>query len=230
LDTAVIQAVIFDFDGLILDTESALYASWCGIYAEFGVDLPLSLWSANIGGYSYEAFHPLDQLERLAGRAIDREAVNGRRRTRYLDQVNRQEALPGVREAIAEARRLDLKLGVASSSGRSWVAGHLERLKLLDHFDTLVCGDEVAHVKPDPELYRTALDTLGVPAARCFAVEDSPKGVAAAKGACLYCVAVPNPVTGTLDLGACDRRLESLDAIPFARLVKEIEETVTRAL
>jgi HAD superfamily hydrolase (TIGR01509 family) len=221
----VIEAVIFDFDGLLLDTESTLFAAWRRAYAEFGVELPLSLWTANVGGYSYEAFHPLDQLERLAGRAIDRDQVNERRKAWYLAQVNSQEALPGAREAIDGARRLGLKLGVASSSNRSWVAGHLERLGLLDRFDALVCGDEVARVKPDPELYRAALDSLGVPAARCFAVEDSPKGVAAAKAACLYCVAVPNPVTRTLDLGACDRRLASLDAVPFDRLVREIEET-----
>jgi HAD superfamily hydrolase (TIGR01509 family) len=226
----LIEAVIFDFDGLILDTESSLFAAWRRSYAEFGVELPLSLWTANVGGYSYEAFHPLDHLERLAGRAMDRDEVNRRRKDWYLEQVNRQEPLPGARGAIAEAQRLGLKLGVASSSNRSWVAGHLERLQLLDSFDAVVCGDEVERVKPDPELYRTALDTLGVPAARCFAVEDSPKGVAAAKAACLYCVAVPNPVTETLDLGACDRRLASLDAVPFARLVKEIEETIIRAL
>ena len=226
----MIEAVIFDFDGLILDTESTLFAAWCRTYAEFGAELPLSLWTANIGGYSYEAFHPMDHLEQLAGRPLDREAINQRRREWYWSRVHVQDAMPGVREAIDAAAGMGLKLGVASSSDRSWVAGHLERLHLLDRFEVLVCGNEVARVKPDPELYRTVLDTLKVPAARCFAVEDSPKGVAAAKGACLYCVAVPNPVTGTLDLGACDRRLASLDAVPFGRLVREIEETITRAL
>jgi len=224
LDTTLIEAVIFDFDGLILDTESALFAAWQRTYAEFGAELSLSLWTANIGGYSYEAFHPMDHLEKLAGRALDREEINRRRRKWYWSRVHAQEALPGVREAVDAAKCMGLKLGIASSSDRAWVAGHLERLGLLDRFDALVCGDEVARVKPDPELYRTALDTLKVPAARCFAIEDSPKGVAAAKGAGLYCVAVPNPVTRTLDLGTCNRRLESLDAVPFACLVKEIEE------
>ncbi len=224
------EAVIFDFDGLILDTESTLFAAWQRTYAEFGVELPLSLWTANIGGYSYEAFHPMDHLERLTGQTLDRDTINQRRREWYWGQVYVQDVMPGVRAAVDAAAEMGLKLGVASSSDRKWVTGHLERLDLLDRFDALVCGDEVARVKPDPELYRTALDTLGVPAARCFAVEDSPKGVAAAKGACLYCVAVPNPVTETLDLGACDWRLESLDAVPFGRLVKQIEETITRAL
>ncbi len=226
----MIQAVIFDFDGLILDTESTLFAAWQRTYAEFGAELPLSLWTANIGGYSYEAFHPMDHLERLTGQTLDRDAINQRRREWYWSQVHVQEAMPGVREALDSAAKMGLKLGVASSSDRKWVSGHLERLGLMDRFKTVLCGDEVSHVKPDPELYLTALDILGVPASRCFAIEDSPKGVAAARGASLYCVAVPNPVTETLDLGACDRRLASLDAIPFDRLVKEIEETVTRAL
>ncbi len=230
LDTHLIDAAILDFDGLILDTESTLFAAWQWTYAEFGVELPLSLWTANIGGYSYEAFHPMDHLERLTGQTLDRDAINQRRREWYWSRVHHQDMLPGVREAIDAAKELGLKLGVASSSDRAWVTGHLERLGLLDRFNAVVCGDEVARVKPDPELYRMALDTLGVPAPRCFAVEDSPKGVAAAKGARLYCVAVPNPVTRTLDFGGCDRRLASLDAVPFARLVQEIEETITRAL
>ena len=224
------DAVIFDFDGLILDTESTLFAAWQWTYAEYGAELPLPLWTANIGGYSYESFHPMDYLEQLTGRMLDRDDLNRRRREWYWSRVHAQEVMPGVREAVDAAAGMGLKLGVASSSDRKWVTGHLERLGLLDRFDSVVCGDQVARVKPDPELYRAALDTLGVPAARCFALEDSPKGVAAAKAACLYCVAVPNPVTRTLDLGACDRRLESLDAVPFACLVKEIEETFTRAL
>jgi len=226
----LIEAVIFDFDGLILDTESTLLSAWRRTYAEFGVDLPLSLWVANIGGYSYEVFNPMDHLEQLVGYPLDRDALTRQRREWYWSQVYAQGALPGVHGAIDAAVNMGLKLGVASSSDRKWVAGHLERLGLLDRFTALVCGDEVARVKPDPELYRTVLDKLGVPAARCFAIEDSPKGVAAAKGACLYCVAVPNPVTETLDLGSCDRRLASLDAVPFERLVREIEETTTRAL
>ncbi len=226
----MIQAVIFDFDGLILDTESTLLAAWRRTYAEFGLELPLSPWVANIGGYSYEVFHPMDRLEQLVGRTLDREAINQRRREWYWGQVRVQDVMPGVREAVDTAAGMGLKLGVASSSDRKWVTGHLERLGLLDRFTALAFGDEARRVKPDPELYRTVLDTLGVPASRCFAIEDSPKGVAAAKGAGLYCVAVPNPVTETLDLGACDRRLASLDAVPFGRLVRDIEETITRAL
>lgn len=225
-----IQAVIFDFDGLILDTETTLYGTWRETFAAFGQELPLDLWTANVGGYSYETFHPMDYLEQCLGRPLDRERVNGERRTRYRERVRVQPPMPGVVEAVAEARRMGLRLGVASSSERSWVAGHLERLGLLPQFDALVCGDEVARVKPSPELYLAALDTLGVNARAAFALEDSPKGVAAAQAASLYCVAVPNSVTSRMDLGAAPRLLASLDAVPFGTLVRDVEKDLSLAV
>lgn len=226
----ILRAVVFDFDGLILDTESTLYGTWVETYARFGCELPLDLWTANIGGYSYETFHPLDHLEECLGRPIDRDAVNNARREVYRARVRVQPPMPGAAEAVRAARDLGLRLGMASSSERSWVAGHLERLGLLPLFDAVVCGDEVARVKPDPELYRAVLDTLGVDARAAFALEDSPKGVAAARAASLYCVAVPNPVTRVMDLGGADRLLPALDAAPFSELVRDIEEHLSRAL
>ncbi len=224
----MIKAAFFDFDGLILDTESALYGAWERVYARFGVALPLPLWAANIGGYSYETFHPLDHLESLLGRPVDREGINSERRAWYRAHIKKQPPMPGVVAALAEARCLGLRLAVVSSSERSWVAGHLERLGLLDNFEFVLCGDEVARVKPDPELYLAAIARMNLAPEQILALEDSPKGVAAAKAARLYCVAAPNPVTESLELGAADRRIDSLASIPFGRLVRETEEHMSR--
>jgi HAD superfamily hydrolase (TIGR01509 family) len=223
------KAVIFDFDGLILDTETALYRSWQRIYRRYGCELPLERWAANIGGYSYEVFHPIGYLEEQSGMRFDHDELNTERRAWYVDLVNSWDALPGVREMIADARALGLRVGVASSSSTRWVPGHLERLRLRGHIDAVRCGNEVEKVKPDPAVYLRVLEDLGVAAADAFAIEDSPKGLAAARAAGLYSVAVPNSVTGILDLEA-DQRFDSLAGVSMAELVEEIRKAVNGAL
>ena len=121
-----------------------------------------------------------------------------------------------------EARRLGLGLGVASSSDRRWVEGHLERLGLHAHFDVIRCADDVPRVKPDPALYRAVLDAMGVRPEEAVALEDSPNGVLAAKRAGLACVAVPNPLTARLDLSAADLRVASLAELSLPELLTRL--------
>ncbi len=188
--------------------------------------LPLDLWAANVGGYNYDVFDPLAYLEEQYGQAIDREAVNAARRACYLHHVHRQQAIPGAREAFETVKRLGLQLAVVSSSSSNWVHGHLKRLGMYDYCDALVCGDEVSAVKPDPELYLLALERLRSAPDRVFVVEDSPKGVAAARAARLYCVAVPNPVTRASKLEGFDRMIDALTDPPFEQLIAEIDGVI----
>ena len=111
----MIQALIFDFDGLILDTETPDYLSWRETYASFGVDLPLDAWRENIG--STGLFDPYLYLEARLGRPIDRTAVHARRKQRDNELLAAQTILPGVAAYLADARQLGLKIGLASSSG-----------------------------------------------------------------------------------------------------------------
>src|SRR5262249_54309165 len=130
---------------------------------------------------------------------------------------------------VEAAAGLGLKLAVASSSSRDWVAGHLDRLGLLGHFDVLKCSDDVVQVKPDPGLYRAVLDALGVVPHRAIALEDSPNGIAAAKGAGLFCVAVPNALTGRLVLDGADLRVPSLTELPLAQLLRVAARPASQA-
>ena len=111
------------------------------------------------------------------------------------------------------ARAAGLKVGVASSSSRDWVTGHLERLAILHQFDCVRCRDDVPAVKPAPDLYLSVLACLVVPADQAIAIEDSSNGVSAAKAAGMRCVAVPNPITSGLDLSHADLVLPSLTGI-----------------
>ncbi len=218
----MIQALVFDFDGLILDTEISSYQSWQEIYQEHNCYLPLEKWAICIGG-GVEKFDPCGYLETLLGRSLAREELIERRSQRHWTQLETQVALPGVEDYITDARRLGLKLAIASSSPREWVAGHLSRLGLLNHFDCMKCGDEVTHKKPHPELYLSALNELGVQADQAIALEDSPNGVLAAQRAGMFCVAVPNEITGQLPLDHADMRLTSLASLPLEHLIAEVE-------
>src|SRR5512136_901380 len=220
----MIQAIVFDFDGLILDTEYPEYLSWQEIYQAHGADLPLSAWERSIGSMDLGLFDPYAYLEAQLGQPVDRDEIRAQRRPRFAELVAAQSVLPGVEDYLGGARRLGLKLGLASSSSRAWVTGHLARLGLNGAtFDTLCCGDEVKRTKPDPELYLANLGALAVRGDQAVALEDSPNGVAAAKAAGLTCVAVPNLLTRRLAFDQADLRLNSLADMPLERLLAEVE-------
>jgi HAD superfamily hydrolase (TIGR01509 family) len=214
----MIRGLIFDFDGLILDTELPGVQCWQEIYQEHGCDFPVSTYAKNIGILP-RTFDVYGHLETQIGRPVDRDSLQQRRFQRSLEIILRQPVLPGVEGHLREAKQRGLKLGVASSSSREWVAGHLDRLALLPLFDHLSCGDMVSATKPHPELYQTTLASLQIDAHEAIAFEDSPHGVTAAKAAGIFCVAVPNEVTKQLEFPHADIQLSSLAETTFEELV-----------
>jgi HAD superfamily hydrolase (TIGR01509 family) len=217
----VIRAIVFDFDGLILDTEEPVYRSWLEVYEAHGELLPFERWVQIVGSTTTE-FHPQLHLEERLGKPLSQEVLEGRigRRT---EMILAQELLPGILQSIDDARGLGLKVGVASSSTRDWVSGHLERLGILSRFDCVRCRDDVNHAKPAPDLYLAVLDCLGVSASEAVAIEDSPNGVMAAKQAGMRCVAIPNSITATLDLSQADVVLRSLSEMPLRELLQRLD-------
>ena len=212
-------ALIFDFDGIILDTESADYESWRALYAEWNAELPRERWLASIGTDT-SSFHPLDHLLELIEGALGEDELR-RRRQHHLDAWQGQlRPLPGVVHWIEQARELGLAVGIASSSPSAWVDKYLKHAELEHAFDTVVTADRVSRVKPSPDLYLEALGDLAASAEESLALEDSPHGVAAAKAAGLYCIAVPGPMTRELDLSAADLRLQSLSDRGLASVLR----------
>ena len=166
----MIEALVFDFDGVIIDTEIPSYETWQEVYAAHGAHLDRALWQRQIGGGTH-TFDAIQHLEVLTGVRLDREAVRKSRKERHDALVRSTPLLPGVLEYIQEARRLGLKLGVASSSSHAWVEGHLAERGLLSLFQSVAAREDVAHIKPDPALYLVALQRLGVPPDRAVAIE-----------------------------------------------------------
>ena len=219
----LIRALVFDFDGLIVDTEEPIYRSWEEVYRANGVALPFELWVKTVGS-SNQAFHPQHYLEEKLGRPLAQEVID-RRIERRVEMVLAQPLLPGVAGLVDAARAERMKVGVASSSSREWVDGHLHRLGILDRFDCVRTRDDVKNVKPEPDLYLAVIECLGVQAAEALAIEDSPNGIAAAKLAGLRCVAVPNPITSELDLSEADLQLSSLANVTLSELLQRSAHT-----
>jgi HAD superfamily hydrolase (TIGR01509 family) len=217
----MIKALIFDFDGLILDTETPEFQVWQEIYKEHGCELPISVWAQAIGTAQH-TFDPYEYLEAQLGQPIALEAVRQKRRERTAELISQQTTLAGVENYILEAKRLNLKVGLASSSPHAWVEGHLKRLGLLSYFDTIKCSDDVKQTKPDPELYLAVLKTFAITSEQAFALEDSPNGAWAAKRAGLFCVAIPNAVTNQLPLDHADLKLNSLAELSLEDLLQKI--------
>jgi putative hydrolase of the HAD superfamily len=219
----LIRALIFDFDGLILETEEPIYRSWMEVYEGHGVALPFELWVKTVGS-SNQAFHPQLYLEQRLGFALPKDVLD-RRIARRVELVLAEPLRPGVADLAKAARVSGIKVGVASSSSRDWVKGHLERLGISDLVDCLRCRDDVEHVKPDPDLYLASLECLGVAAADALAIEDSPNGITAAKSAGLRCVVVPNSITAGLDLSQADLRLTALADVTLPELLARLGQS-----
>ncbi len=217
----MIRALIFDFDGLILETEGPSYQSWEALYRSFGLSLPFSTWSTIIGT-TQGVFDPRLELQKQVQENLDWEAVELQRQLGEQALIEAQPVLPGVEQYLQDARRLKLKIGLASSSSCKWVMGHLRRLGLDSCFDCICASDDVQHVKPHPELYLSVLRGLEVKARETIALEDSPLGVQAAKSAGIYCVAVPNPLTSRLSLSQADLQLSSLADMPLEQLLNKV--------
>ena len=221
-----VRAFLFDFDGLILDTELASRAGWQLLYREHGHELPTDLW-ATLVGTTHAPWDPMAHLEELVGEPLEREALNERRYEHEIALIEAEELRPGIADYLAAARQHGLKRAIVSSSTRRWVDMHLARLEEATGWDAICTADrDPARAKPAPVLYLEALDRLEVKADEAVAFEDSPNGVRAAKAAGVYCVAVPNEVTRELGLAeaGADIVLDSLADLPPEALFRRLEE------
>lgn len=215
-----IRGLLFDFDGLLVDTETPSRLAFEELYRDHGHELPLDQWSTLVGTIG-APFDPVGHLEELLGRTLDRDELAEKRRAREHGLADLEELRPGVENYFVEAERLGLKTAVVSSSDNWWIERHLGRLGRLEGLDALVAANgDAARAKPQPDLYIEALEQLGLEPHEAIAFEDSPNGIRAAKAAGLACVAVPNSITAALALDEADLVLESLADVPLPQLLE----------
>jgi len=217
------KALIFDFDGIIMDTESPEVQVWQDIFTEQGVDFPLDIWLRDVVGATVANFNPAAYLASATGRTFNLAELHEQARLSRLEAQSRLAALPGVMDILTDGKRLGLKLAIASSSPHLWVDRYLRQLSLTETFNAVICREDVPSVKPAPDLFLAALAALDAGAAETVVFEDSPNGILAAKRAGLRVVAVPNTVTKQADFSHADLVLGSLADLGLEELLEKLE-------
>ena len=220
-----IEALIFDFDGLILDTETPEAQVWQSIYREHGFEFPHEEWGKIVGGYGLKDFDAAEHLSFLSQGRLDSVSLRGRHVSESAALTLLQPVLPGVLDILCEAKRLGLKLAIASSSPHAWVDTHAQRLGILSYFDKVICADDVpvGRIKPNPDLFLLALRKLQVRNDEAIVFEDSPNGVKAAHAAGIFVVAIPNPVTSRLSMQNVSLTLTSLADVSLPDLLDKVK-------
>lgn len=211
----MINALIFDFDGLICDTETSLIDACEWMHQQAGLDFDRLVWTAAVGHDG----HPANRWQAFAG-LRDAASLDSELRLRKREFSAKQPTLPGVLKYLDTARQHGLRCAVASNAKHSHVDEHLDRLKIRHYFAAICCRDDVPRGKPEPFVYQEALIKLRVVATKALAFEDSPTGVLAAKRAGIKCIAVPSPLLHSHEYPHADLVLRSLQACSLEALLR----------
>lgn len=221
-------AILFDFDGLVLDTETSEYLTVAESFADHGLELSRDEWVSIIG--TADHLHWTEMLETALGRPLDDlETILETRRARHHARISEEPLRPGVVELATEATVAGVGVAIASSSPLDWVQGHLQRFGVDHLFPVKATRDDVgkARTKPHPDLFLLAAERLGVDPADCVVLEDSEPGVAAANAAGCTTVAVPAGMTAGLTFAHADHVAASVADLDLAR-VAAIHEDARR--
>jgi HAD superfamily hydrolase (TIGR01509 family) len=219
----MLKALIFDFDGLILDTETPEVLAWQSIYKDHGFELPLHEWEQTIGGYGISNFDAAEHLSVLSSGRLDSVSLRSRYRKEADAMIHANPILPGVISMIEQAKEAGLPVAIGSSSPHSWVDTHAKRLGIFEYFDRIICQDDVppGRTKPNPDIYLKALEQLNVKKDAAVVFEDSPNGVLAAQRAEIFVVAVPNPLTAKMGVSG-DATVSSLAQLSLQQLSENV--------
>jgi len=214
----VLAAVIFDFDGVILDSETAAFESHRRVYERCGAALTVDEWCDQIGVYSED--EELRWFRELCSRSTrpPTQAEFEAEERRLFHELAPSEPMRGIRDLLNALADAGVPTAIASTSPLRWVASATERLGLTSRFRTIVSGDDVRRRKPAPDVYLEAARRLGADPSRSVAIEDSAPGIASARAAGMKTVAIPHWLTERHELGAADLRVQHAGELTVARL------------
>jgi HAD superfamily hydrolase (TIGR01509 family) len=207
-----IEAVLFDFDGVLVDTEWAIYDAWHRTFISNGHPLPLEIYTQCIGS-DFATWSPKTHLEELTGSSFDWHDLDTRRQEEIVRDLAGEGPMPGAVALLAKLREEGIRAAVVSSSSHHWVDGWLEKLELTSWFETVVCRGDAERIKPAPDLYLEAVRRLDLRAGNCLVIEDSLNGIKAANAAGIPVWAVPNRVTACLDFSLAAWVFASLEEV-----------------
>jgi len=208
------KAILFDFDGTLVDTEWVIYCAWRDFYRSEGQELPIEVYVQCIGS-DFDTWSPKTHLETLTGRSFDWELLDKERNQGIRANLAGQGPVEGARELLATLSGR-VRMGVVSSSSHDWVDGWLEKLGLAEFFELTVCRGDAPRIKPAPDLYLQAASQMSLPAEECLVIEDSLNGCRAAKAASMTAYAIPNRITSVSDFSEVDGVFHTVEQLGAA--------------
>lgn len=217
------KALLFDCDGLLIDTETPWYHAFCELYDGYGQKLPMEKYLHCVGTHFNQSFDPYTYLCHLMQKPLSKENMEQQVGDIHHRLMEKEQLRPGVLQYLKQAKQMGLKLGLASSSNRAWVMRHLERFDIAGYFDSIMTSDDVDKVKPDPELYLRSLQHLHILANEAIVFEDSKNGCLAAKAADIFTVWIPNEMTRHIAFDEYDLELTSMEAMSLDDLIGAVK-------
>jgi len=218
----MIKSLIFDFDGLICDTETPELEAWKSIFDDLGYSFPIEEYLKSIGSI-YNDLSPLRFLKEMSSKKIDMDAIAAVFKSRKIELINQEPLMPCVKQYLDDAKSSNINIGLASSSPFEWIDHHLRRLDIMDYFDCIITANDVQKTKPDPALFIKAAQSLKSNPEEVLALEDSTNGVTAALQAGIYVVVVPNPVTANFNFDNAHIVISSLCDLPLKSLLHKFD-------
>ncbi|WP_339230347.1 HAD family hydrolase [Oceanobacillus sp. FSL K6-2867] len=219
----MIKAVIFDFDGLILDTETAWFNAYKEVLKEqYQFELPLDVFVKCVGS-SDTALYSF--LEKKLGNHLDVNMLRKQTGELHTRLIKEAKAREGVEEYLEDARKKGLTIALATSSTNKWVTAHLNNLNLASYFDYFITQDMVEHIKPAPDLFLKTLEILKLKPHEAIVFEDSLNGLIAALEAKIPTVVIPNPVTASLPFENYHLKLTSMADMSLQEIIESLNKS-----
>lgn len=215
------QALLFDFDGVILDTEWSIYETMQEVFLKEGHDLPLTDYVKCIGS-DFNTWSPEKMLEDLTGKTFDWEEIGKARNLKIREEIALLDAMPGVRDTLAYCQKNKIQSSVVSSSSHSWIDRWLESLQLMPYFTEVIGRGDAPRIKPAPDLYQEAVRRLDLPAEKCLVIEDSLNGMKAAHETGCPVAIIPNRITSCIDFSEAEYQFPTM--VEFLEFLKPLTQ------
>jgi len=219
-----LQAVVLDFDGVILDSESAEFEAHRQIFARFGATLTVDEWTSQIGTWTEGQegrWH--ERLRMVSPAAPDFEAFQAEKARLFAELLSAR-PMPGIETLLDELERADVPVAIASTAPALWVVGAAARVGIDTRVRTIVSANDVVRLKPAPDVYLEAVRRLSAEPARSVAIEDSAPGVQSALAAGLKTVAIPHRLTDGHDLAGAHLRVASATELTLDALEMLVDD------
>lgn len=219
----MLKALVFDFDGVIVDTETQwyyIYRDW--LKKAYHYDLRIQDYLVCVGSSSERLFAFLKQK---LGTDEDIRKFEKQAMSEFIERTRNLPAMEGVAELVTAAKEKGLRLAIATSATRKKPQVHLERLQLLEYFDAFSTAELSRHIKPAPDIFVKAAELLDCSCTECLAIEDSRNGLIAATRAGMPCLIVPNKITESSDFTGCYRKLSSLKELKLEELIADFQSS-----